>query len=101
MSLKMANLLPSAISPMAIPATGLRNGTPQSIKLSEAPQTEAIELEPFDSRISLTMRIVYGNSSCVGIRRWTARSASAPCPTSRRPGPRIGLVSPVLKGGKL
>jgi len=28
---------------------------------SEAPQTEAIELEPFDSRMSLTTRIVYGN----------------------------------------
>ena len=78
MSLKMANFGPSAIRPMAMPATGRRSGTPQSIKLSEAPHTEAIELEPFDSRISLTMRIVYGNSSCVGIKRCTARSASAP-----------------------
>ncbi len=45
---------------MAMPATGRRSGTPQSIKLSDAPHTEAIELEPFDSRISLTMRMVYG-----------------------------------------
>ena len=33
-------------------------GTPASISASDAPQTEAIELEPFDSRMSLTTRIV-------------------------------------------
>ncbi len=54
--------------PIAMPATGCLIGTPQSIRLSVAPHTLAIELEPFDSRISLTMRIVYGNSSCVGIK---------------------------------
>ncbi len=50
---------------MAMPATGASIGTPQSIRLSVPPHTLAIELEPFDSRISLTMRIVYGNFSCV------------------------------------
>ena len=35
-------------------------GTPASISASVAPQTEAIELEPFDSRMSLTTRSVYG-----------------------------------------
>jgi hypothetical protein len=30
-----------------------------------------------------------------------ARSASAPCPISRREVPRIGFASPVQKGGKL
>ena len=49
---------PSLISPMAIPATGLVSGTPASIIASEPPQTVAIELEPFDSVISETSRIV-------------------------------------------
>ncbi len=86
---------------MAMPATGFRIGTPQSIIDMVAPHTAAIELEPFDSSVSLTMRMVYGNFSWLGIMRTTARSASAPWPISRRPGPRMGLVSPVLKGGKL
>ncbi|GJE02466.1 hypothetical protein GMJLKIPL_4415 [Methylobacterium isbiliense] len=43
---------------MAMPATGRRRGTPASISDSEAPQTEAIEEEPFDSVISDTTRIV-------------------------------------------
>ena len=33
-------------------------GTPASISDSVAPHTEAIELEPFDSRMSLTTRMV-------------------------------------------
>ena len=41
-----------------MPATGAVIGTPASISDSVAPQTEAIELEPFDSRMSLTTRIV-------------------------------------------
>ncbi len=43
---------------MAIPAQAERTGTPASISASEPPQTVAIDDEPFDSRISLTMRIV-------------------------------------------
>ena len=41
-------------------------GTPASISASVAPQTEAIELEPFDSRMSLTTRRVYGNVRFLG-----------------------------------
>ena len=43
---------------MAIPATGDLMGTPASIIASVAPQTDAIDDEPFDSRMSETMRIV-------------------------------------------
>ena len=43
-----------------MPPTGSLIGTPASIRLSVAPQTEAIELEPLDSRMSETTRIVYG-----------------------------------------
>ena len=41
-----------------MPATGFLIGTPASISASVPPQTEAIEDEPFDSRMSETMRIV-------------------------------------------
>ncbi len=41
-----------------MPAVGRFNGTPASISASEAPQTEAIEDEPFDSVISETTRMV-------------------------------------------
>ena len=57
-SLKLATRSPSTIKPIAIPATGFATGTPASIRASEPPHTEAIELEPFDSRISETMRTV-------------------------------------------
>ena len=40
-----------------MPATGALIGTPASISDSELPQTLAIELEPFDSRISETTRM--------------------------------------------
>ena len=43
---------------MLMPATGLVMGTPASISASVPLQTEAIELEPLDSRISLTTRMV-------------------------------------------
>lgn len=43
---------------MAIPATGALTGTPASISAREAPHTEAIELEPLDSVISETTRMV-------------------------------------------
>ena len=66
------------------------------------PQTEAIDEQPFDSRISETMRMVYGKSfsrrqdareRALGqVRRGRSRGGSAP---------RSGLVSPVENGGKL
>ena len=43
---------------MAIPATGAFRGTPAAIIANEPTQTEAIELEPFDSVISETTRMV-------------------------------------------
>jgi len=49
---------PSATSPMAIPATGARSGTPASINARQPPQTVAIEEEPFDSVISDSTLIV-------------------------------------------
>jgi hypothetical protein len=38
-------------------------GTPASMSESVEPQTEPIDDEPFDSSVSETIRIVYGNSS--------------------------------------
>ena len=49
--------------------------------------------------ISDTVRIAYGNSSSLGNTGTNARSANAPCPISRRPGPLLGLVSPTGKKG--
>ena len=43
---------------MAMPATGSAIGTPASISASIPPHTLAMELEPFDSRMSLTTRSV-------------------------------------------
>ena len=86
---------------MAIPATADLIGTPASIRASDPPHTEAIEDDPLDSMISDTTRTVYGKPASVGITGNKARSASIPCPSSRRLVPRIGLVSPVEKGGKL
>ena len=43
---------------MATPATGFFEGTPASISARAPPQTEAMELEPLDSVISLTRRTV-------------------------------------------
>ena len=39
---------PSRIRPIAMPAVGRFSGTPASISASEAPQTEAIDEEPFE-----------------------------------------------------
>ena len=52
---------------MAIPATGAFKGTPASINERLVPHTLAIELEPLDSVISETTRMMYGNSSSLGI----------------------------------
>ena len=84
-----------------MPATGLRICTPASISDSVEPQTDAIDDEPFDSRMSDTTRIVYGKSSWDGIIGRRARSASAPWPMSRRLGPRMKPASPTENGGKL
>ena len=84
-----------------MPATGFLIGTPASISASEEPQTEAIEEEPLDSRMSDTTRIVYGNSSVLGTTGTSARSARAPWPMSRRFGPRMKPASPTENGGKL
>ena len=84
-----------------MPATGALMGTPASMSDSDDPHTEAIEVEPFDESTSETRRSVYGNSSWSGTTGRRARSASRPCPISRRLGPRMNPVSPVEKGGKL
>src|SRR4249919_2803054 len=101
MSVRIAYLLPSLMRHIATPATAPRIGTPASNSESDPPHTDAIDDEPFDSRMSETMRIVYGKLVSAGITGSTARSASAPCPISRRPGPRMGRVSPTENGGKL
>ena len=56
-SVNTANLLPSLISPIAIPATCVLTGTPASINAREPPQTDAIDEEPLDSMISDTRRM--------------------------------------------
>src|ERR1043166_8094990 len=54
----MASLSSCSVQiPMLMPPTGLIRGTPASINASVPPQTEAMEVEPFDSMISLVMRI--------------------------------------------
>ena len=58
MSDRIATRLPSVIRPIAIPATGALIGTPASINESVPPQIAAIDEEPFDSRVSETIRIV-------------------------------------------
>ena len=58
------------------------------------PHTEPIDEEPFDSSVSETSRIVYGNSSIAAGPPPSARCASAPWPMSRRFGPRMKPVSP-------
>ncbi len=86
---------------MATPATGALTGTPASIRARLVPHTDAMELEPFDSVISDTTRITYGNSSEFGRTAPMPRRASRPCPISRRLGPLMKPVSPTQYGGKL
>ena len=92
---------PSLTKPIATPATGALIGTPASISARLVPHTEAMELEPFDSRISDTTRMTYGNFSTPGITALTPRFARLPWPISRRFGEPIMPVSPTLNGGKL
>src|SRR3990172_37322 len=86
-SVRIPYLSPSLTRPIAMPATCDLIGTPASMRASEAPHTDAMDDEPFDSRMSETTRIVYGNSSFGGSTASTARSARAPWPMSRREGP--------------
>src|SRR5918997_2531658 len=86
---------------MAMPATGRAFATPASNTDRLEPQTDAIDDDPFDSRMSDTTRIVYGNSSWSGITGTSARSARAPWPMSRRLGPRMKPASPTENGGEV
>ena len=71
------------------------------MRASEPPQIVAIDDEPFDSRMSDTTRIVYGNSFSSGRTAWSERHARRPWPISRRPGEPKRLTSPTENGGKL
>ena len=84
-----------------MPATGAFMGTPASISDRVDEHTEPMEVEPFEDSTSDTRRSVYGNSSMEGTTGTKAFSANAPCPISRRFGPRMKPVSPVEYGGKL
>ena len=69
---------PSFTRPMATPATGAAIGTPASMSARLVPHTDAMELEPLDSRISETTRITYGNFSRSGMTALTPRLAKLP-----------------------
>src|ERR687894_2960161 len=84
-----------------MPATGALSGTPAAISDRLDPQTEAIDDDPFDSKMSETTRIVYGKSSTDGTTGTRARSASAPWPMSRRLGPPRRPASPTENGGEV
>ena len=64
---------PSFTRPIATPATEPLIGIPACISASEAPQTVAIDDDPFDSRMSDTTRSVYGDSSSAGSTASIAR----------------------------
>ena len=61
-----------------MPATGAEIGTPASISANVEPQTDAIDVEPFDIRTSETQRRVYGKSSTDGSTGSRARSPNMP-----------------------
>ena len=84
-----------------MPATGALSGTPADSSDMVEAQTEPIEVDPLEPSASDTCRIAYGNSSRDGSTGISARSASAPCPISRRLGAPTRPVSPVEYGGKL
>ena len=58
MSVITANPWSSLTKPIAIPATAALRGIPASMRAKLEPQTLAMELEPFDSVISDTTRMV-------------------------------------------
>src|SRR5256886_13517859 len=101
MSVRTVHLSPEVTRPIAMPPIISLIGTPASMSASVDPHVDAIDDEPFDSSVSLTTRIVYGNSSFVGRTGRIARSASAPWPISRRPAPRIMRTSPTENGGEV
>jgi len=68
-----------------------RMHAPASSMAKQPPHTEAMELEPLLSVMVLSTRTVYGNTSWGGMMGSSARSASSPCPSSRRPA--CGAVS--------
>src|SRR2546423_1055684 len=84
--------------PIAMPATGLRIGTPASIRASDEPHTEAIDDEPLDSRMSDTTRIVYGKSSVLGT---TASSAAVARPAASGVGVGLGIALVLFPAGLL
>ena len=96
MSVKISNFSLSLINPIATPAIFSLIGTPAAIIDKLPPQTEAIELDPFDSVISLTTLMEYGNSLRFGTKGLRDLLANAPCPISLLFGP-IGIpTSPTL-----
>ncbi|CAB4677148.1 unannotated protein [freshwater metagenome] len=60
-----------------------------------------MDVDPFEPSASDTCRIAYGKSERDGRTGNNARSASAPCPISRRFGEPTRPVSPTEYGGKL
>ena len=77
--------------PIEMPATGLLIGTPASIRPSVAPQTLAmlelpLRFEDVGDHADRVGELLGGRAGPAS----TLRSASAPWPISRRPGPRIG-----------
>src|SRR2546421_1522228 len=86
--------------PIAMPATGALSGTPADSSDIVDAQTEPIDVDPLEPSASDTWRIAYGNSSRLGSTGISARSASAPCPISRRFGAPTRPVSPVEYGGE-
>ncbi len=58
MSVSTATRSSSLMRPIATPATCLRSGQPASRSAITQEHTEAIELEPLDSRMSDTRRMV-------------------------------------------
>ena len=61
-----------------MPPTGRLIGTPAAISARIEPQVLAIEDEALLSVVSLTTRMVYGNTSSSGSTGTTAFSASTP-----------------------
>src|SRR2546430_16436903 len=84
-----------------MPATGAFSGTPADSSDIVDAQTEPIDVDPLEPSASDTCRIAYGNSSRLGSTGISARSASAPCPISRRLGAPTRPVSPVEYSGRL
>src|SRR5258705_139460 len=76
----------SETRPIAMPATGAFSGTPALSSASVDAHTEPIDVEPLELSASDTWRMAYGNSSTLGSTGTRARSARAPCPSSRRLG---------------